>query len=305
MRDPLTKFEQHLILSPFPQGSAATESTSFPGHNKRYPLRVTVTTPTGEPHQVVLRQDDKPGGSVLESRLLPVLHRLGLPVSRVLAGPTTDPDSPDSPAKVVFSLLTGVDLLRSCWDRTVNSLETVAEQTLDAIDRVHGITAVITADPVSEIIPRHTLADEVKAIKDKGGPWLNDVLFGEALAKVSPIVADIHTPLVFSTGDYNPGNFLTDGESVTGYVDFAWACFEDPYVGIVRYWLNDWYPLNKVGIVEKFLYRHDISRSEFSPRVVVRAMAMLQAEFSPASTNANPAQELVVEHLRRGVAGLK
>jgi aminoglycoside phosphotransferase (APT) family kinase protein len=305
MRDPLTKFEQQLILSSFPPGSVATDSASFPGHNKRYPLRVTVTTPTGQQSDIVLRQDDKPGGSVLESRLLPVLERLGLPVCRVLAGPTTDPDHPESLAKVVFSLLTGTDLLRSCWDRTVNSLEIVAEQTLDAIDRVHGITDAINADPVAELIPRHTLTDEVQTIRNTGGPWLNDTLFKEALAKVTPVVADIHTPLVFSTGDYDPGNFLTDGERVTGYVDFAWACFEDPFAGIVRYWLNDWYPLNKVGIVEKFLYRHDISRTAFAPRLVVRALAMLQAEFSPTPTQRYPAQELVIDYLCRGMASLK
>src|SRR5688572_12272645 len=78
MRDSLTPFEQSLILSSFPTGSRPVGSTSFPGHNKRYPLRVTIATPTGQQQTVVLRQDDKPGGSDLESQLLPVLDRLGL-----------------------------------------------------------------------------------------------------------------------------------------------------------------------------------------------------------------------------------
>ncbi len=305
MRDPLTSFEQQLILTPFPAGSSATASMSFPGHNKRYPLRVTVTEPNGKQSSVVLRQDDKPGGSEIESQLLPVLERLGLPVCHVLAGPTVDPDRPDSPAKIVFTLLNGTDLLRTCWDQTVNGLEVVVERTLEAIARVQAITPAIEAEPVAKIIPRHTLADEVKTIRDKGGPWMLDPLFRQALEKVAPIADDIHTPLVFSTGDYNPGNFLTDGEKVTGYVDFAWACFEDPYVGIVRYWLNDWYPLNKVGIVERFLYRHDISRTQFAPRLVVRALAMLQTEFCAEPKHHSPSRDLAIEYLKHGLAALK
>ncbi|HEV7300066.1 MAG TPA: phosphotransferase [Tepidisphaeraceae bacterium] len=305
MRDPLTAFEHKLILTHFPQGSTAVGSMSFPGHNKRYPLRVTVTLPDGREETVVLRQDDKPGGSHLESQLLPVLHRLGLPVPQVLAGPTVDPTHPDSPAKIVFSLLTGTDLLRSCWDTTSNRLDFIAETTLDAIDRLHALTEAVTADPVAKIIPRHSLADELKQVRQTGGRWTSHPLFAEALERVTPAVETIETPLVFSTGDYNPGNFLTDGETVTGYVDFAWTCFQDPYVGITRYWLNEWYPLNKVGIVERYLFRHNVPRTEFAPRLVVRALAMLQNECIPVDPKNDPTRDKTLELLKLGLAGLQ
>jgi hypothetical protein len=305
MRDPLTAFEHQLILSSFPKGSAAVTSMSFPGHNKRYPLRVTVTLPDGHEQTVVLRQEDKPGGSELEARLLPVLERLGLPVSHVLAGPTCDPAHPDGPAKIVFSLLKGTDLLRTCWDATSSHLEVVANTTLDAIDRVHALTETMLKDPVVEIIPRHSLADEAHAIKQKAGPWLGHELFATALERVTPIVEAIEAPLVFSTGDYNPGNFLTDGHGVTGYVDFAWACFEDKFAGITRFWLNDWYPLNRVGIVERYLYRHNVDRRTFSPRLVVRALAMLQHDFAPGETKSDPTKDKTLHLLQHGLDGLK
>ena len=37
--------------------------------------------------------------------------------------------------------------------------------------------------------------------------------------------------------DYNPGNFLWDGEHVTGFIDFARNCFEDPHIGFAKYGL--------------------------------------------------------------------
>ena len=42
-------------------------------------------------------------------------------------------------------------------------------------------------------------------------------------------------PLAFSSGDCNPGNFLSDGARLTGIVDFALACFEDPHIGFAKY----------------------------------------------------------------------
>ncbi len=294
MRDSLTPFEQTLILSSFPKGSRLVGSTSFPGHNKRYPLRVTVASPTGQEQTIVLRQDDKPGGSDLESQLLPVLDRLGLPVPIVLAGPTIDPEHPDSPAKIVFSLLNGTDLLRTCWDATPSGLDVVVKRTIEAIERVQGLSDAIEREPVGKLIPRHTLADEVNAVRDKGGAWLKHPLFAKSMAAIEPVVERTELPLVFSNGDYNPGNFLTDGKSVTGFVDFAWACFEDPHIGITKFWLDDWYPLNKVGIVEKYLYRNNLTRSDFAPRLMVRCLALLQAEHEVESTRADPSRDAML-----------
>lgn len=304
MRDSLTTFEERLILSAFPKGSQAVASTSFPGHGKRYPLRVTVTTPNGQQQTVVLRQEDKPGGSDFEAQLLPVLDRLGLPVPKVLAGPTFEPDKPGSNARIVFSLLQGTDLLRTCWDSTPTGLDDVVARVIEGIARVQSITNAIAKDPVAKLIPRRTLADEVHAIREAGGPWLKHAPFAEALKRVEPVAEQIETPLVFSSGDYNPGNFLTDGQSVTGFVDFAWACFEDPHVGITRFWLNDWYPLNKVGIVEKYLYHHDLARSDFAPRLVVRGLAMLQEAHAVEPKQPDPVRDATLERLTRSTRDL-
>ena len=35
-------------------------------------------------------------------------------------------------------------------------------------------------------------------------------------------------------------------------IDVTSACFEDPHIGFAKYWLYDWFPLHKAGLVEHY-----------------------------------------------------
>lgn len=81
--------------------------------------------------------------------------------------------------------------------------------------------------------------------------------------RVGSVVAAITTPLIFSSRDA-PGNFLAAGHRVTAFLDFAWAGFADPLLGIATYWTDDWYPLNRAGLVERYLAAHGLTRHDFA-----------------------------------------
>jgi aminoglycoside phosphotransferase (APT) family kinase protein len=96
---------------------------------------------------------------------------------------------------------------------------------------------------------------------------------------------DIETPLVFTNGDYNPLNYLHEGTQLTGWIDFTGACFEDPLVGFAKFmiWSFDslgWGTGARAGLVERYLYAQDVSRSEFAPRLALRCLYRLQRDTS-------------------------
>jgi aminoglycoside phosphotransferase (APT) family kinase protein len=100
-------------------------------------------------------------------------------------------------------------------------------------------------------------------------------------------LADVEVPLVFSNGDYNPLNFLHEGDALTGWLDFEGACFEDPHIGFAKFliWSPDEYGWGtgvKAGLIERYLYAQNVSRREFAPRLALRCLRHLQRE-APAN----------------------
>ena len=63
-------------------------------------------------------------------------------------------------------------------------------------------------DEIASALPRRTLLSELDGILARGGPWLSVPLFARIVQRLCPILERIHTPLVFTNGDYNPLNFL-------------------------------------------------------------------------------------------------
>jgi len=72
---------------------------------------------------------------------------------------------------------------------------------------------------------------------------------------------------------------------LTGFIDFAWACFEDPHIGFAKYWLYDWFPLNKAGLIERYLETQGLSQADFAPRLAVRCLWTLQREIPVADAD--------------------
>jgi hypothetical protein len=156
-----------------------------------------------------------------------------------------------------------------------------------AVARLHGLTESILHDQVSQILPRKTLLTELKEIIARGGPWFEAPAYAQAVQRLRPILAGIETPLVFTNGDYNPLNYLYQGEELTGWLDFGGACFEDPHVGFAKFviWSFDrlgWGTGAQAGLVERTLYSRDVSRSEFAPRLALRCLYRLQRDCSVA-----------------------
>jgi hypothetical protein len=156
----------------------------------------------------------------------------------------------------------------------------------EAVDTLHALTPRVLAHPISATVPSTTLESELQMIISRGGPWLSDPSFAEALALVQATVGRFTSPLVFSNGDYNPLNFLVADDTISGWLDFEHACFEDPYIGFAKFilWADDdygWGAGAKSGLVERYLYEHGVAPEAFWVRLVLRGLSHMQ-DTSPA-----------------------
>jgi len=299
---PLSPFQEAFILSAFPSGTRVIKARFCRDVYLPCPVRVRVRLPTGTEQTVILRMDRQRGGVATEALVLPALTRLGLPVPMLLAGPVSDPTDPQARPMTLISQLPGSDIY--AWlqpapdDQTLpgkdvhvvsgadgsptryrkQDLQLAIRLILEGVEHLHQVSDAVAAEGVGKILPHKTLLAELEAVVQRGGPWLEGRVFADAVQQLMPVVARIDTPLVFSNGDYNPGNFLSDGATLTGLVDFSLACFEDPYIGFARYWTSDWFPLNKAGLVEGALAAHNRTLDDFAPRLALRCLWTLQRE---------------------------
>jgi len=280
MDHPLSPFQEQLILSVYPAGSRILSARFHRMVRLPGPIWVHVTLPDGNERAVILRMDQRIGGVEREAVILPALARLGLPVPVVLTDRVVDPTRPAWGAMTILNVLPGQDLLAYSWDAPQPALERAMRLVLDGVARLHALTDQLVRDLVADKLPRITPLDELQEVIKRDGPWLDEQLFTDAIERLLPIVSAIDTPLVFSSGDYNPGNFLFDGEQLTGFIDFTGACFEDPHIGMAKYWTCSWYPLDKAGIVERYLEEQQLSFAEFAPRLAVRCLWTLQREIA-------------------------
>ncbi len=180
----------------------------------------------------------------------------------------------------LLSVLPGQDLLSWSWDAQAADVDHAVRLVLDGVDRLHRLTGALEQEPVAQQLSHRTLLMELQEVVADGGPWLDEPIFAQAVERLLPIVAAIDLPLAFSSGDYNPGNFLFEGDALTGFIDFTLPCFEDPHVGMAMYWIYSWYPLNRAGIVERYLERQRLSFADFAPRLAVRCLRTLQQQIA-------------------------
>lgn len=159
-------------------------------------------------------------------------------------------------------------------------------------------------------LPTITLSSELAQIVERGGEWLESGMFAEAVTLLLRSFASIRMPLVFSNGDYNPLNFLHEGEMLTGWIDFEHACFEDPHVGFAKFliWSTDaygWGTGTRAGLVERYLYAQNVSRREFAPRLALRCLRHLQDELSVGDTVNRSPNAHIVGLLQNALADLR
>jgi hypothetical protein len=182
---PLTAFQQAFVLSAFPRAARVVDATPTPRYfGPGSPIRVRVRGRAGET-LVLLRMDSFRGGVETEAALLPLLARLGLPVPELLAGPAVDPERPNAGAMILITLLPGRSLLKLGWDTAPADLDRYTALVLEAVERLHALTPAVAADSVGGRLARLTLADELRAIAGRGGPWFDEAPFRDAFDRLT------------------------------------------------------------------------------------------------------------------------
>jgi aminoglycoside phosphotransferase (APT) family kinase protein len=276
MNNTLSSFQDALVLSVCPQGTRVLEAQFVRTWLLPCPMRVRVALPSGQEETLILRLDRQPQGVEIETRLLPLLAQFGLPVATVLTGPVYDPEHPGLGAMSVVTLLSGTDLLEWSWRVPPTDYEWIERLVLDAVAQIQQVTPQMYDHALTMDLPRRTLLNELQRIEQHAGTWQNELLFMDALWQLIPHATQASTPLVFSNGDYNPANFLSDGHRLTGLVDFAAACFEDPYFGLAKYSTYAWLPFDVERLLDRFRQTQNISCADWALRQAIACLWTLR-----------------------------
>jgi len=281
------------VLSRFPAGARVTSARHMQ-EMVPCPIHVCVTLSDGAEGEVVLRIARNRGGVEREALVLPVLAWLGLPVPVVLAGPVADPEDVDAVTMTLHSLLPGKTL--QVWsEHSGRGLEMAIEQVIEAVSRLHQLTDRLLQDEISPLLPHKTLSSELQGLLHRGNPWMQERVVENVVSRLIPIVETLDTPLVFSNGDYQPANFLSSGDRLTGFVDFEKACFEDPLMSLARYPVYDFNPLQRAGVVTRFLRAKGFTATDFAPRLALFCLRTLVTKV-PVS-GGTPAQQARRAHV--------
>lgn len=277
--DTLDEFQARLILSAVPDGAKIVELTPATWYY-RYPLVANCRLVDGQDTAVELFvYPNEVGATPREIQLLPVLAELGLPVQKVLAGPATHPQHPEVGPMAVLSHLPGKNVL---WlKKSAEEIDLSIRLLIKGIRRLREFTEPLRRHPVGKVLPERTLVGELDAIIKRGGPWMKVPVFRNAVSRLRPALEAVAAPLVFSNGSNMMQNFLCDGDKLIGFQWLTEACFEDPHIQFVKYKLNahdsiGWGLYDRAGLVERYLYDQDVSRSQFAPRVVLGCLSCLQ-----------------------------
>lgn len=273
-------------LSLYPQAAEIIDIQSYRPGYLPYPARITLKTNSGLTVVCVLKASSYPDTLAFEAQVLRALTDLHLPVPQVLGGPVTTNSEHEPLAVLLVRELPGHPLP---WIglRDLATAHRTCQLLQGAVDTLHALTPRVLAHPISAVVPSITLESELQAIVRRGGPWFEVLTFTEALALVQAVLPRFASPLVFSNGDYNPLNFLVEGDAITGWLDFEHACFEDPYIGFAKFflWADDalgWGAGAKAGLVERYLYEHQVAPAAFLVRLILRGLRHVQ-ETDPAA----------------------
>ena len=281
MESPLTAFQASRALSRYPAGSTIRQAAYFPSEYLPCPIKVTVELPDHSQSVVVLRLvRHRMAALPAKAALLPVLHHAGLPVAQVLLAAATGRGS--------ARCTRFCPLYFSAWYK-LSDIGRSIRRRLSACDRLcrrcrrkscqhdrscHALRLRISC------CPKSLCWMSWRACKGKGisGCKMTRVL--RAIDRLQRALAAIDTPLVFTNGDYQPANFLVEAGTLTGYVDFEYAAYQDLLYGFVKYPIYDLRPLNRAGIVAHLLEKCGATPADFALRLAVGCLKTLQREIS-------------------------
>jgi len=303
----LSPFQKELVLSALLSGSEIASVGRAWYSEDGYPLLIRTRMPDGRERELELAAytNHRVDSADREAELLPVLTELGLPVPEVVAGPASDPGQPDLGQMIVVSHLPGE--FPPFINATAEELDLTCDLILEGTERLRGLTDALLAHPVGRKLPRRTLQSQLDGIIRSGGPWMDQALFQKAIGALAPVLESDDTPLVFSNGSNITWNFRHDGKRVTAYLAFGRACFEDPHTHFAKYkvWESDevgWKPFNRAGLVERYLYSQDVSKSQFASRIALECLREVQ-KVTPATTDGGT--EFALSLLQDSLASLE
>jgi aminoglycoside phosphotransferase len=268
------------LLQMYPQATAVIDVRTYRPGYLPYPARVTLQTSTDVPVVCTLKASAQPETLTYEVQVIRALAGLPILVPRVLGGPLTIMHDDQPLTVALLSELPGEPLP---WFG-LNDLATAhrtCQLLLQAVDTLHALTPRVLAHSWAASIHRVTLESELQAILTCGGSWFDVLFFAEAVALLQATIPQFPSPLVFSNGDYNPLNFLVADDALTGWIDFEHACFEDPHVGFAKFvlWGDDdlgWGAGLKAGLVERYVYEHQVPPAMFLVRLLLRGLHHIQ-----------------------------
>jgi aminoglycoside phosphotransferase len=300
---------REFLLSTAPAGSEILAAWSYRPGYRQYPMRVSLRTPGGAVRPCVIKTGDRVEAMEREARVLQALAEVGLPVPELLAGPVAVPEEPEAGAAMLLSEMPG-EPLPWLGITSLGEADLTCRLLIRGILRLHQLTERIHRHEVAGWLPRVTLSGELEEIVHRGREWGRVELFARAVDLLPRVLPETEVPLVFSNGDYNPLNFLHEGESLTGWIDFENSCFEDPYIGFAKFliWSRDSYGWGagvKAGLIERYLYAQNVSRREFASRLVLRCLRHLQQEVSVEGEGDAGQREHMLSLLREGVETLE
>lgn len=297
-----------LIQAAFP-GARILSVQADPEPWMPFAPRIGLALADGTERTIDFRGDIDPA----RAALLPVLERSGVPSPRLIYGPVSD--GAGRPL-CLCEAPRGENLLLWALGGTPHRIRLATERAFESIDRLQGLTDVLQADPVGAMLPRRTLADEAAALFDPqrwaADPWLagegegvtawdTDPWYKAARDKVRTVVADIRDPLVFTdylhffpnwvrvypAADFPdaplgwPGDARMQANPLAEYVS-PFGHFGDPLLGLAMVWIYDCYPFVHTGFVEQYLWRRNLTRRDFAPRLALRALQTIRRELPVA-----------------------
>lgn len=299
---------QPLLNRCYPAGTETVAVHSYRPGYRDFPARIVLRTPAGTAQHCVVKTGESLEGLLREASVLRALSEVGLPVPAVLAGPLALPEAAATGGAMLLSELPGQPLP---WLGPISLAEAdlACRLLIGGVNELRRLTEAVSRHAVAATLPRVTLAAEYEEIARQGAAWRAVVPFARALDLLPKALAAAAVPLVFSNGDYNPLNFLHEGETLTGWVDFEGARFEDPHIGLAKFliWSRDewgWGTGVKAGMVERYLYALNLSRREFAPRLVLRCLRHLQDEVSPGGQGDAEQRRHILGLLEAGLADL-
>ena len=270
----LADFQRAFVLSIFPGGSEVSKSEYFDNYDLPCPIRVEVQRRDGRRETVVLRSPSR-GSVEAEADLLRFLGRSGLPVPRVLAGPAP---KPSGGSMILLSLLPGIDLQKFSMG-SPDRLEASKRILLGGISRLSALTGPLSEGLDGLGIPRRTLLEQFEVAADGASDWAGVPAFRSASDALRPVLGSIDTPLVFTNGDYQPGNLLTDGHTVTGFLDFE-GLLPGPadrirQISHLRSPPSEQGRCHRIHAKGAWLYKHD-----FAPALALGCLTTLRKEIA-------------------------